>query len=493
MKVWRYRLAALVLSGVLALPLAAAPAQAAGYSDLPNSHWAYQSMMQAAGLGLINGVGSGKMDPSGIMTWGQFLAVMARTFAGGAYSAATAAGQPWDRAGYTACLQAEILRQEDGLGVTEDSLGQPITRQDAAVLLYHALPETDYLSSWKTPVDPTTLTDWLAMDTLHQQAVSELARRCIITGKSDGSFGCRDTIQRSDGAALITRVLDQVDETLEGEPVSVILRCVSSQTGMSIFPDQTVSTRVGEWIRGLTDELDVGYYNYDYTRNTVSNISSACQLYVLYFQPMSKAEILEAQFWEKVERGEASREDYLTQDFWLLFQGENQRKHQLLFGSAEKRRYSSREEAQAAMTTITVPVWKISKGQKVSSTMSLSIHAAIAQDVKEIFTEIYNDPERFPIHDVGGYSWRGDSATGEHNCGTAIDINANENYQIRDGKVLVGSCWAPGSNPYSISPNGSVVRIFAEHGWSWGGDAWAYDSDASQGYHDYMHFSYMGE
>ena len=119
--------------------------------------------------------------------------------------------------------------------------------------------------------------------------------------------------------------------------------------------------------------------------------------------------------------------------------------------------------------------------------------AALAEDVKEIFTGIYNDPERFPIHDVGGYTWRGDSATGEHNCGTAIDINANENYQIRDGQVLAGSCWEPGSNAYSISPDSSVVRIFAEHGWSWGGDAWAYSSDDSEGYHDYMHFSYMGE
>ena len=119
--------------------------------------------------------------------------------------------------------------------------------------------------------------------------------------------------------------------------------------------------------------------------------------------------------------------------------------------------------------------------------------AALAEDVKEIFTEIYNDPERFPIHDVGGYAWRGDSATGEHNCGTAIDINANENYQIRDGQVLAGSCGEPGTNPRSISPHSSVVRIFAEHGWSWGGDAWAYSSDDSEGYHDYMHFSYMGE
>ncbi|UQT49704.1 hypothetical protein M5E87_08385 [Flavonifractor plautii] len=104
------------------------------------------------------------------------------------------------------------------------------------------------------------------------------------------------------------------------------------------------------------------------------------------------------------------------------------------------------------MTTVTVPVWQLSGGEKVSSTLTLSVHAALAEDVKEIFTGIYNDPERFPIHDVGGYTWRGDSATGEHNCGTAIDINANENYQIRDGQVLAGSCWEPGSNAYSISP-----------------------------------------
>ena len=208
---------------------------------------------------------------------------------------------------------------------------------------------------------------------------------------------------------------------------------------------------------------------------------------------LTGAEIQEEQFWEKVERGEAAYEDYYKQDFWLNFQGDNARKHILLFGDESKSRFASQEEAAAAMTTVTVPVWQLSGGEKVSSTLTLSVHAALAEDVKEIFTEIYNDPERFPIHDVGGYAWRGDSATGEHNCGTAIDINANENYQIRDGQVLAGSCWEPGSNAYSISPDSSVVRIFAEHGWSWGGDAWAYSSDDSEGYHDYMHFSYMGE
>ena len=145
------------------------------------------------------------------------------------------------------------------------------------------------------------------------------------------------------------------------------------------------------------------------------------------------------------------------------------------------------------MTTVTVPVWKLdSNGGKSTSTASLTVNAALAEDITAIFTEIYNDPEQFPIHDLGGYDWRGDSATGEHNCGTAIDINANWNCQIREGKVEAGQLWAPGVEPYSISPEGSVVRIFAQHGWSWGGDAWAWSSDISEGYHDYMHFSYMG-
>lgn len=207
---------------------------------------------------------------------------------------------------------------------------------------------------------------------------------------------------------------------------------------------------------------------------------------------MTQAEIQEVQFWERVDRGEASYDDYWTQDFLLDYQGENPRKYLLLFGSADKRRFASKEEADASMTTISVPVWKLSNGVKAPSTMSLTVHTALAQDVTDIFTEIYNDLEQFPIHDVGGYSWRGDTATGEHNCGTAIDINANENCQIRDGQVLAGSHWTPETDPYSIGPDSSVVRIFAEHGWSWGGDAWEWDSDISYGYHDYMHFSYMG-
>ena len=106
---------------------------------------------------------------------------------------------------------------------------------------------------------------------------------------------------------------------------------------------------------------------------------------------------------------------------------------------------------------------------------------------------MYKRQSQFPIKNLGGYDWRGDNATGEHNTGTAIDINWEENYQITDGRIRAGSLWSPGENPYSIPADGPVVRIFAEHGWSWGGDAWATSTDPATGNHDYMHFSYMGE
>ena len=483
----------LLLTGALALTLTV-PALAAGYSDLPESHWAYSDLMEASDLGIIQGVGNGQMAPSATMSWGQFLTMLTRTFAPDAYQSASAEGMAWDQAGYAAAVESGLLREEDGLPVTTETLGGSISRQDAAVLLYNALPEDawDSYYVWGETQDPTLLSDWAAMDSLHQQAVAGLAELGIINGKSDGSFGCADSIQRCDGTVLVMRVLDVVDSCLRYTPKEITLRILDSQTEQPIFPDQQMSSQVGTSLNYLLSDDALKYYNYDWDRSTVSEVSSACSTYTLYYAPMTQAEREEADFWDKVEQGQATYEDYWQQDFWLSYQGENQRKCQLLFGDPMKRRFASQDEAKAAMTTITIPVWKLQGGKKVSSTLSLSIHSAIAEDVKQIFTEIYNDPEQFPIHDIGGYAWRGDSATGEHNCGTAIDINANENYQIRDGQVLAGSLWEPDSNPYSIAPDSSVVRIFAEHGWSWGGDAWAYDSDDSQGYHDYMHFSYMG-
>ncbi len=171
----------------------------------------------------------------------------------------------------------------------------------------------------------------------------------------------------------------------------------------------------------------------------------------------------------------------------LGYAGESyQSKCRRIFGTDSFRRYSTESEAVSHQTTITVPVWRLgSNGSKYGSTASLSVNKGVASTVKQIFQEIYNDKERFPIKDVGGYNWRGGNISSEHTQGLAIDINWNENYMCtNDGSPLTGAYWRPGSDPYSIPANSSVVRIFAKYGFVWGG-TWHSKKD-------YMHFSFFG-
>lgn len=173
----------------------------------------------------------------------------------------------------------------------------------------------------------------------------------------------------------------------------------------------------------------------------------------------------------------------------LAYDGETyQQKCMRVFGVATYKRYATEAEALKNMTTITVNVWDFdANGDKVTKQKKIVIHKNLAATVEQIFKEIYQGKEKFPIKAVGGFSWRGNGSTSEHNQGTAIDINPNENYMIEgDGTISSGSYWKPGEDPYSIPADGEVVKIFKKYGFGWGGNGW------SSGRKDYMHFSYFG-
>ncbi len=145
---------------------------------------------------------------------------------------------------------------------------------------------------------------------------------------------------------------------------------------------------------------------------------------------------------------------------------------------------TTKEEADALMCEVEVPVWRMkANGEKYSSSMVLTVHNLIADRVKAVFEEIYAGDEKFPIKDMGAYDWRG--GTTEHNSGTAIDINYNENYCLYKDGTTVGEYWKPYEDAYSITPYGDVMRAFEKYGFTWGGDAWSNPKD-------YMHFSFLG-
>lgn len=155
-----------------------------------------------------------------------------------------------------------------------------------------------------------------------------------------------------------------------------------------------------------------------------------------------------------------------------------------LFGDPYKSYFTGSRDAGDHVVTIQVKTWDLnSSNQKYSRTWNLQVNTVVVDEVKGIFEDIYNDPEKFPIHALGGARY---SDTMRHSWGCAIDINPTENYYINyvTGATTGSFCWKNGTSPYCITPDNSVVRAFAKYGWGWGGSGWTSSAD-------YMHFSIL--
>lgn len=170
-------------------------------------------------------------------------------------------------------------------------------------------------------------------------------------------------------------------------------------------------------------------------------------------------------------------------DYYSYAEESYESKCRRAFGKSYYYDYKSAKQAKKNMKTITVKVWDKKGKKKVRRKFRITVNKGLAPSVKAMFNEIYKSKERFPIHDIGCYSWRGKKSTSEHCEGLAFDINANENYMIDNGKILAGSLWKPKKNRYSIPLNCKLVSILEKYGFYrglWGSRR------------DYMHFSYFG-
>ena len=172
-----------------------------------------------------------------------------------------------------------------------------------------------------------------------------------------------------------------------------------------------------------------------------------------------------------------------------LADGTAGQKEARIFGNSG--RYISQQDADANMSEVTVNVWKVDdNGEYYASTLTFKINSVLKDDVIAIFDEIFKSPYKAPIKDVSAYAWRSSTNGGsfsDHNYGTAIDLNYNENYCIYASGTQVGSFYDPENSIYSFPKDGIVVQTFAKYGWLWGGNAWV------NGTVDHMHFTYLGK
>ena len=420
------------LAGLLATLMLLSGAWAAEFTDLPASHWAYKEITRAVSYGIMNGLGDGRMNPDGTLTWAHYLAMISRTFAPMAYEGARSSGVDWRNAGYQTALNKGYLRSDDFLTVTPATLNAAISRQDVAVLLSRVLPDApsnsgaygggydnnsgssgasgnsgaylpnggasgnsgayvpnggasgnsgeshmqvvtdsdgqmwlvvDGVSIPVTPrqavYDPSEselytppvispapsnsdasnpplsgtenppLSDFNQMDANHQAALRRLYALEIVRGKSDGSFGPYDDVRRCDGAVLLMRTLDAIDELRAGESVALTLD-IADANGDKIGESVTGNGRIGQSLSALAALYAPAGYKVAPQDGQISAIQSR---YALKFAPLTQAEREEIEATAQYRQGQISYEEYMSKDFWLKKLGDNPRKRLLIFGA----------------------------------------------------------------------------------------------------------------------------------------------------------------
>ena len=208
------KLLSLVLSGALALSLAAVPAAAAGmdnfrqsqtytagqFTDVSGSAWYAESVKTAYELGLVTGVSDTAFNPDGSITIGSTIALAARLHS--IYNTGTASftqGSPWYQVYVDYAVQNGIITA----GQFSDYNANATRRQFAGILA-KALP-AEALTAINT-VEDGAIPD-VASGSANYAEIYTLYRAGVLTGNdAAGTFAPETTIGRSSVAAIVSRM-----------------------------------------------------------------------------------------------------------------------------------------------------------------------------------------------------------------------------------------------------------------------------------------------
>ena len=480
----RKRLLAALLA--LALTVAMVPeafaVDSGSITDI-SGHWAENSIRWALENNVFYGTGDTTFEPEGSMTRGMFVAVLGRV-AGvdpADYQNTYTLFRDVPAWEYYAPYVNWAVRYGIAKG-TDDGLfspNAPVTREQMAAFLVRYASIYNYQMVGLGDPIVEGFTDVGSISAYAVDAVEAMRQTGILSGK-----------KQADG----TYRFDPKNRATRAECALVFQRLLAS---LQPYDGRTLVDPVGIWVYGDTNELTIGQWTYldadiapeDASNQTVTWVSSDPSVATVNLEGKVTAV------------GEGTVEIYgytwngmvdshtitCRRNVSLSYDGESYaEKCQRVFGtevSDPRRYYQSAAEAEKHMVTITVPVWDFadsSRTTKVTKYKSLTVHENMADSIQAIFEEIYNGSEQFPIKSVGCYRWEYGS---EHMPGLAIDINPNENCEIRGGVITTGSYWKPGEDPYSIPADGDVVNAFKKYGFGWGGN-W-------RSVKDYMHFSYF--
>lgn len=192
------------------MDIAGADSTSKTFSDVPDSHWAYQDIYFLRELGVISGVSEDSFSPDGIVTREAAAKMICIAFdlkqTGEAKSFSDVDPDAWYAEYINIASSAGIIN-----GISDDKfgVGMPVTRQDLCVMITRALN--------------VELSDVEAMEFDDNNAISEYAKKSvsylyvlsIISGYDDNTFRPQGLCKRAEFAKILSRTLNIVNRSTD--------------------------------------------------------------------------------------------------------------------------------------------------------------------------------------------------------------------------------------------------------------------------------------
>lgn len=184
------------------------------FSDVPANHWAYASIEKMADEGVMNGVGGGRFNPSGVMTCSEFFAMVMRAFYPNTLAKAEQVygTSEWWRPASQAAYECGILNHTTyGTAYHLTGIWSPgyeINRENMGLVVYNLLSNAGRTAT-KAQIEEAKaqVNDLEDIREDIQDYVMTAYVFGVIQGDNQGNFRPDDTMTRAEGAVVMDRLL----------------------------------------------------------------------------------------------------------------------------------------------------------------------------------------------------------------------------------------------------------------------------------------------
>lgn len=214
------KLTALVLMGALTVSsVAAVPASAKTFHDVPSNHWAYTVVNEVSDAGIMIGTGTGVFSPNSILTRAEYTAIL-YNFApdksngiGYKYSLNDVEDDDWFADAAEWGVSNGIIKE-----VGDDfKPNDPVTRELMAEMTYRYILR--YIPNYlDIDVSSAGYSDESSFSDRYAQAINVLTNNGLLSGRGNNKYEPQGTLTRAEAAAMASRILDVEDQTGVTDP-----------------------------------------------------------------------------------------------------------------------------------------------------------------------------------------------------------------------------------------------------------------------------------